>query len=478
MGRTYLRSAVHPRGTSSKRRSHSTFLASGTIGFLLLASVSALADAPNPTSSTRTAVTNANGSITVTASGTWTWLNSRGCDRPTGYAIDWNDPLQPGNIVGTLNGVTYDVGALMGNTFNPADNVIHPTESCSMAGGRANGTWGPISHTYASGTVFPVVTCAVTYDNKGGTAGGPGHQSDNSVEENNNAPGSDGCSSIAPPSKLAPTIMTVSAPTGNGVTPGESVRDTATVSGPTGGVAPTGTVSFYLCGPGAVTAAGCPTGGTPIGNAVALSSGSATSSATSDTDAIGDHCWRAEYSGDANYLPGSHTNRTSECFTIGKLAPEITTVPKPAAADVGDPIYDTATVTGGSYPTGVVVFELFGPGDADCSAAPVYVDSAPLVGGRATSDTFTPDRFGRYRWIATYSGDARHASATHGCQAEVVLINEVLGELIPNLPTTGVASRSLQLFGLLLMSMGAVLVPTLLRSRRVDTIIERRPPKR
>jgi len=282
-----------------------------------------------------------------------------------------------------------------------------------------------------------------------------------------------------PESQLDPTIATTSDPSGGGVVPGDTVRDVATVTGPPAGAVPTGSVSFFLCGPAQVSASGCVSGGTQIGAAVVLNaSGQATSASTTNTTTVGRYCWRAEYSGDANYFAGTHTNSSSECFTTAKLTPEITTDPKPDAANVGDPIYDTATVTGGSYPTGTVRFELFGPSDPDCSGNPVFIDTQTLSGGRASSDTYRPSVFGRFRWIATYSGDARHASATHGCQVEVVVITEVLGELIPNLPVTGVSTGPLQLFGLLLMSLGAVLVPTLLRSRRVDTIIERRPQKR
>ena len=65
-----------------------------------------------------------------------------------------------------------------------------------------------------------------------------------------------------------------------------------------------------------MTAAGCPDGaGTQVGGSKSLSSGSATSDATSNTDAVGKYCWRAEYSGDGFYSPSSHTNDTTECFT-------------------------------------------------------------------------------------------------------------------------------------------------------------------
>ncbi len=44
----------------------------------------------------------------------------------------------------------------------------------------------------------------------------------------------------------------------------------------------------------------------------------AQSESTDNTLAIGKYCWRAEYSGDSFYLPSSHTNATTECFTTVK----------------------------------------------------------------------------------------------------------------------------------------------------------------
>jgi uncharacterized repeat protein (TIGR01451 family) len=112
--------------------------------------------------------------------------------------------------------------------------------------------------------------------------------------------------------------VTLSNPTGTGVAPGTSVTDTATVSGT--GPTPTGTVTFFLCQPGDVTAVGCPAGsGDQVGAAEPLdAAGQATSDATTDTTAFGKYCWRVEYTPGAGspYEPGTHTNATTECFTV------------------------------------------------------------------------------------------------------------------------------------------------------------------
>jgi hypothetical protein len=45
----------------------------------------------------------------------------------------------------------------------------------------------------------------------------------------------------------------------------------------------------------------------------------ATSASTTNTSALGKYCWRAEYSGDAVYPADSHTNATTECFTVAPI---------------------------------------------------------------------------------------------------------------------------------------------------------------
>lgn len=112
--------------------------------------------------------------------------------------------------------------------------------------------------------------------------------------------------------KRPPDIETKSSETGT-VPPGTSVTDTATLSGDP---MPTGKVKFFLCQPGEVTAGGCEKGGTQVGPEKTLVGGSATSDPTTDSTAAGKYCWRVEYSGDDIYTEASHTNTTSECFTV------------------------------------------------------------------------------------------------------------------------------------------------------------------
>jgi hypothetical protein len=124
------------------------------------------------------------------------------------------------------------------------------------------------------------------------------------------------------------TLATQSNPTGGGVAPGTSVSDTFTASAGVGLPTPTGTVTFFLCQPADVTAAGCPLGGDQVGAAKALdAAGQATSDSTGNTTTAGTYCWRAEYSGDSVYTAGPHTNATNECFTVEVNVVEVCKTP-------------------------------------------------------------------------------------------------------------------------------------------------------
>jgi hypothetical protein len=149
--------------------------------------------------------------------------------------------------------------------------------------------------------------------------------------------------------RRASTTATTSNPTG-AVAVGASVTDTATVSG--SGPTPTGTVDFFLCQPSEVTPGGCEgTAGTKIGATKTLSDGSATSDATTNTNTVGKYCWRAEYSGNGFYLPSSHTDDTTECFTVGDTTTSSSNqswVPNDTgtvAATGGTPLNGTLTIT-------------------------------------------------------------------------------------------------------------------------------------
>ncbi len=159
-----------------------------------------------------------------------------------------------------------------------------------------------------------------------------------------------------------PTIETQASD--SSVSVGDSVTDTATLSGAKGAVE--GTVAFYLCGPGN-SAPDCSTGGTKVGATKTISGGTATSDAF-QADAAGFYCFRAEYTPTqgSKYLATSHTNKTTECFEVKPAEVHVTKTADAASVSAGDPIGFTVTVsnTGTGTAKGVSLTDALPGGNA------------------------------------------------------------------------------------------------------------------
>ncbi len=211
-------------------------------------------------------------------------------------------------------------------------------------------------------------------------------------------------------------------------------KDMAVVTGLGSSTKPTGTVTFYLCGPASTDAAAqCagavnpppfipPANGTQIGPAKALSPGSGNSStATSDlatVTSVGHYCFRGDYSGDSNY-PASSDNSLTECFEVTPVTPALTTQAGAGPVVLGNPISDTATLTGtasqpgspvingplGPAAGGTISFTAFGPDNCTTVA---FGPTTVAVSGDGTYGpvSFTPTAVGTYTWVASYSGSS------------------------------------------------------------------------
>ena len=123
---------------------------------------------------------------------------------------------------------------------------------------------------------------------------------------------SDQCFTVTPAGSV-----TTAAPGSASVALGASDTDTATVRGVNGGSVPTGTVTFYVCGPDTtLTSCGAPTpasgSGVEVGSPVTLLPGSGLATATSAAvtpTATGAYCFLAVYSGDHNFAVVGRSNR-------------------------------------------------------------------------------------------------------------------------------------------------------------------------
>ena len=152
------------------------------------------------------------------------------------------------------------------------------------------------------------------------------------------------------------------------------ITDNATLSGPNGTVS--GSVAYFVCGPtGGATP--CVSGGASAGTKT-LNTEQATSDAFTPT-AAGTHCFRAEYTADANspYPPSASSVTTNECFTavVATATPTPTPVP-PTPTPTQVPPTPTPTPSIGALPQGYWKNHLAnsnsaGPFfDANCNALP------------------------------------------------------------------------------------------------------------
>ena len=220
------------------------------------------------------------------------------------------------------------------------------------------------------------------------------------------------------------TIATQATPT---AVVGSAISDTATVTGSASGPSPTGTVTFTVFGPDDAVCSGPPAFTSP---AQPLTPGAPGPPPTATADSgpftptlPGTYRWVATYSGDEVYeFTTNACGDPTETSVVNQAVATVATQATPTA-QLGQPISDTATVTGApapaAPPTGTVTFTLFGPNNATCTGAPIFTSAAqPLGGGpppTANSGPFTPTAPGTYRWVAAYSGDANYPAVTSAC---------------------------------------------------------------
>ena len=191
---------------------------------------------------------------------------------------------------------------------------------------------------------------------------------------------------------------------------GQAIHDTALL---TNGVSLTGTVAFRLYGPDDESCSGAPV----FESRVAISGSGPHGSGPVTLAKSGTYHWRVSYSGDRNNHPVSQTacGAEHENVEVVRGRPSLTTTASPAVV-LGGKISDTATLSGGSAPSGTITFDVYGPDDSGCTGAAAHTSTVTVSGNREyRSDEFTPAARGIYRWVARYAGDADNEAAATSC---------------------------------------------------------------
>jgi hypothetical protein len=223
----------------------------------------------------------------------------------------------------------------------------------------------------------------------------------------------DACFSV-----VAPVATT---PTAAAITLGSTDSDNATVFGTAAGGVPTGTMSFYECGPTTVPTP-CTSTTNEVGGPLSVTPGAddtaTASSPTFSPDAVGYWCFAGDYSGDGNYSPASDST-TDECVSV---TPVFATDPTLSSIGLGASDTDVATATsnpGSDIPTGTVTFYECGPtatptpctSQASPLGTPVTLTPGSGDAAQAVSPSFTPDAVGVWCFGADYSGDGTYPAS-------------------------------------------------------------------
>ena len=191
-----------------------------------------------------------------------------------------------------------------------------------------------------------------------------------------------------------------------------------------GGSDPSGALAFTVFGPQSSPPSSCASGGTAVGVATATGDGAYQSSSGFTPPSPGDYWWYVSYGGDTGDEPTTSTcgPGMAETTVLSKATPTIS-ASGPTVGVAGSAISASAisaTLAGGSAPSGTIAFTVFGPQSlppSSCASGGITVGTATVSGNGAyeSSAGFTPPGAGVYWWYASYGGSAGDEPAGSAC---------------------------------------------------------------
>ena len=316
-------------------------------------------------------------------------------------------------------GVDTPTGTITFNVFGPGNATCTGTPTfTSSVTVSGNGTYASASFTTTLAGTYQFVASYTGDANNNGVVSACGAPNESVVV-----------------TKATPTIATTASPT---VTAGNTISDTATLAG---GVAPGGSITFTL-----FSTVGC-TGTALFTSVVTVSGNGVYPSGAFTTTAPGTYNWVAVYSGDANNASvTSPCGAVNESVTVTQATPTISTVASSSVA-AGGAITDTATLAGGSSPTGTITFTIFGPGNPTCTGGAIFTSVIAVTSGNGnyTSGAFTTTLAGTYNFVATYSGDVGNVGVASACGAanESVIVTKAPPTIVTHASATVAAGGTI-----------------------------------
>ena len=212
-------------------------------------------------------------------------------------------------------------------------------------------------------------------------------------------------------SKVTPSVViTTSAPT---TALGSSFIFTATVSGPLGGVAPTGTVTWSITGVSGITC------NSYSGPTSLLNSTSYTCSVIATSAGV--YVPLFTYNGDTNYFASALTSGGTT--TVSRSTPAVAVTANASTATLGSTVTFTATVTGpsgASSPTGVGSWAVTGvSGVASCATT-----TGPTGSSNVSTYTcsFVASLAGTYSANFTFPGDSGYFAVAATASSTTTLV--------------------------------------------------------
>jgi hypothetical protein len=200
---------------------------------------------------------------------------------------------------------------------------------------------------------------------------------------------------------------------------GTVLSDEAILSG---GNAPTGTITFNLFYDGSAT---------PVDTQYVTVTGDGLYSVPydlpTDQTVTGSYQWDVSYSGDDQNNGAADNGDPNEVETVSAATPTLVTTPSPLLATIGKTpttLTDSATLAGGYYPTGSIMFTLY------YGAAVVHTESVTVTGNGTyvTPEGYTLPQgtetvIGAYQWDASYDGDGNNVAASDGGIHEAAFVS-------------------------------------------------------